>query len=879
LSLLSDQALTRWARADRDDDGPFPSIGDRIALIATAHPERLALLSTGHGALTYAELMGVILEVQARLRREGLGPSARVGVLGHSPVLAALIIAALSCSATAVPLDSRLPERELARTLEQLELDALVLLSEDAGATGPGLHLAPPGLQIVPPGVQVLPWTFRRGSLDLGSPRSAPGASLDAIDPDAPAFILRTSGTTAQPKLIPFSHRNMVEAAERWASWFRLTPEDRSLCVSAPYYSHGLKVSILIPLLTGGSVVFPASATDVDLHEWFEVLRPTWYSAGPALHRAVLEAAKARPNTVLGHELRFASSGGARLPAFVRDEFPEHLGIPVLEHYGSSEAAQAAVNTPEPGGSRAGTVGRPWPGTLVIMGQDGDPAETGERGEVYLRGPTIMNGYLGDPALNAQAFSDEWFRTGDLGSLDADGFLTLHGRTSEIINRGGEKISPQEIDEVMVLHPGVEDAAAFRIPHPRLGEDVAAAIVVRPGAAFDIVAFREFLRRELVAFKVPQQILLVERLPRGITGKILRQQLTMRASDPVPASATPARRDEEITALEQALLPIWQRLLKQDDLSIHDSFRQAGGDSLLAVVMLGAVEKRLGRTVPEAILSEVDTVRELADALARGAEHVGPVLEFNAGAAAPPLFWFHGDFVYGGYYVRRFARLLGPSIPLVCIAPHGVLGDRVPGTVEAMAADRLALITKRQPSGPYRLGGYCNGALIAFEVARQLLLDGQGVELVALVDPPGINSRPLAGALLAALSLVLPGRLLATVYDRLTEFEREERWPLLKRYALRLLGRESGRDPALASVERSETRIKKVQYSVAMSKFRPRYLLAPVLFFQAGHDSGLWRRLCRSLELLKVPGGHELCVREHAASIVEPLRRRIQPDP
>ena len=227
--------------------------------------------------------------------------------------------------------------------------------------------------------------------------------------------------------------------------------------------------TLLPPLMTGGSVAFPANPNDVDLSQWFSDLRPTWYSAGPTLHLSVLEKAEARPDAQTMHSLRFISTAGAPIAPDVHQRMQAVLGVPVLEHYGCSETAQVASNCPPPAPSKPGTVGIPWPGIVMIIDDDGQPVPAGQRGALLVRGPSVTSGYLNAPERNRLAFVDGWFRTGDIGSIDEQGFLSLHGRDKELINRGSEKISPLEIDQALMSHPNVAQAAAYGVAHPRLG--------------------------------------------------------------------------------------------------------------------------------------------------------------------------------------------------------------------------------------------------------------------------------------------------------------------------------------------------------------------------------------------------------------------------
>ena len=494
------------------------SVGAAILRHAESRPDSTAVVATGFAPLSYRGLRDYLARCATRLREFGLDRDARVAVALPSGADGALAIVATACAAVAVPIDTQLTAPEIDGRLESLRPLAVIV---PANGPSPAREVA------MGRGVAVIE-AVREDRGKLGLELSAPkigAAAAEEPDSAATAFILQTSGTTAGPKLIPFSHRNMLAAAARVQSWFGLTPSDRCLSVSPICYSHGLKVTVFTPLITGGSVAFPLSPSSLDVDEWLGVLKPTWYSAGPTLHRFMFDKTKALPNVRSIHNLRFVVSGGAPLTREVRDGLSAALGVPVLEHYGSSEAAQISANLPPPGPFRPGTCGIPPTGTVKIVAESGREVSAGEHGEILLGGPTVTSGYLEAPDLNRDSFVDGWFRTGDIGSLDAEGFLTIHGRKTEMINRGGEKISPAEIDDVLQRHPAVAEAAAFAVPHPRLGEDVAAAVVLKAGATVTSLELREFLLPALAQFKIPRRIVFVDRLPKGATGKVQRQRL------------------------------------------------------------------------------------------------------------------------------------------------------------------------------------------------------------------------------------------------------------------------------------------------------------------------------------------------------------------
>ena len=495
------------------------SIGQAILRQAELHPNAPAVVATGFEPLSYRELRDYLGRVATCLRHAGFDRETRIAVALPSGPQAALAIVAVACTAVAVPIDLQLAAPEVETRLALLRARAVIVLRGSHSVTR---NVAVrDSLTVIEAAVE----QSNRLGLCFDVPRTSPPALLEDPDPAAPAFVLQTSGTTAAPKLIPFSHHNMLAAARRVQSWFGLGPSDRCLSVSPIYYSHGLKVTVLTPLITGGSIAFPANASMLDVNEWLNLLRPTWYSAGPTLHRYMLDKVKHVPNANSIHNLRLIVSGGAPLTREVHEGLVAVLGVPVLEHYGSSEAAQICANLPPPGPSKSGTCGIPVAGTLMIVAEDGRQLAADERGEIWVRGPTVISGYLDAPDLNRAAFVNGWFRTGDIGSLDRDGFLTLHGREQDLINRGGEKVSPLEIDHALLRHPEVAEAAAFAIPHRRLGEDIAAAVVLKEGARATQMDLREFLASQLALFKVPRRIILVDHLPKGVTGKIQRQRL------------------------------------------------------------------------------------------------------------------------------------------------------------------------------------------------------------------------------------------------------------------------------------------------------------------------------------------------------------------
>jgi acyl-CoA synthetase (AMP-forming)/AMP-acid ligase II len=323
---------------------------------------------------------------------------------------------------------------------------------------------------------------------------------------------------------VPLSHANLTISAQNVARHYQLTKDDVSLCVMPLFHVHGLVASTLATLSTGGTVVVPAKFSPLSFWRVARDHNVTWYSAVPTLHQLLLARVQPGDAKPAGAEkLRFIRSCSASLPPQVMHDLEAAFGAPVLEAYGMTEAAHQMSSNPLPPSDRLpGSVGRGTDVLVSIMDDKGNHLKPGERGEVVIKGPNVTKGYENNPEANASSFTDGWFRTGDQGFLNDAGYLTLVGRLKELINRGGEKISPREIDEVLLAHPAVAEAVAFGVAHPTWGEEVSAAVVLREAGATeaDLLAY---CKEKLADFKRPKQIHITETIPRTATGKIQRR--------------------------------------------------------------------------------------------------------------------------------------------------------------------------------------------------------------------------------------------------------------------------------------------------------------------------------------------------------------------
>ncbi|MFC2099380.1 AMP-binding protein [Candidatus Bipolaricaulota bacterium] len=408
---------------------------------------------------------------------------------------------------------------------------------------------------------------------------------------DDVALILYTSGTTARPKRVPLTHANLVKSAGNVSTGLALSSSDRCLNVMPLFHIHGLVAGLLAPLVSGGSVVCAPGYNGAQFLDWLEVHHPTWYTAVPTIHQSLLSEMDARGiEEATRHTLRLIRSSSSSLPIHVMTALEDRFGVPVIEAYGMTEAShQIATNPLPPDVRKPGSVGRALGVDVGVLNPNQQPQPANTEGEIVIRGETITSGYEGNSEANAYAFVGGWFRTGDAGYVDNDGYVTLTGRMKEMINRGGEKIAPRDIDEALLEHPAVARAVAFGIPHPTLGEDVAAAVVLRDETTASEAELRSYLLDRLAPFKVPSRFVFVDRLPTGATGKPQRIGL---AETLARELVEPFRPPE--TPVEMALAKIWEEILHADRIGAAESESPPSKKKLSAARVLTRVNRRFG---------------------------------------------------------------------------------------------------------------------------------------------------------------------------------------------------------------------------------------------------------------------------------------------
>ncbi len=497
------------------------------ALLATGAADAPALTAPGRKALGHGALRALIAATLARLNALGIGRNDRVAiVLDNGPEMAACFVACAS-GVTSAPLNPAYRADEFDFYLSDLRAKALVVAR---ASTSPAVAVAERlGMRVLD---LVVADGAPAGAFTL-EPRvaveAAPAAQGGLARPEDVSMVLHTSGTTSRPKIVPLAQSNLAASARHIRATLQFTRADCGLNIMPLFHIHGLIAGVLAPLAAGSQVYCTPGFNALRFFAWMDDARPTWYTAVPTMHQAILGRAGKNADVIARRPLRFVRSSSSSMPPQVIRELEAVFKAPLVEAYGMTEAAhQMASNPLPPRARKPGSVGLAAGPEIAIMDEAGGLLARGDVGEVVIRGPNVTAGYENNPKANAEAFTNGWFRTGDQGVLDADGYLSLTGRLKEIINRGGEKISPREIDEILMDHPAVAQVVCFGMPHAKLGEEVAAVVVLREGASVSERELQAFCGERVADFKVPKKVLFMAEIPKGATGKLQRIGLAAR---------------------------------------------------------------------------------------------------------------------------------------------------------------------------------------------------------------------------------------------------------------------------------------------------------------------------------------------------------------
>ncbi|MFN4261163.1 MAG: acyl--CoA ligase [Gemmataceae bacterium] len=494
---------------------PSPTLAELLTQGQSSHTA--VILPDDEQRISYGNLAEQIEALAARSRQAGWQPGDVIALaLPNGLEYIACFLALTRARLVAAPLNPAYKEEEYRFYLEDASAKAVIVPPGPHAARAAGAAL---GLPI---------WTATLDGqyqvhLEGGGSRSGTGGNVEPPRPDDVALFLHTSGTTSRPKGVPLTHANLMTSIANIAGHYRLSPEDVSLLVMPLFHVHGLIGVTFSTLFAGGTLIVPPRFSAGAFWPAVRQYHVTWYSAVPTIHQVLVSRADA-DDAPRQSGLRFIRSCSSALAPATLEQVEQRFAAPVLEAYAMTEAAHQMTSNPlPPAVHKPGSVGRGTNVAVAIMDEAGNLLPPGAVGEVVVRGANVMAGYRNNPEANAASFTHGWFRTGDQGVLDEDGYLQLTGRIKELINRGGEKIAPLEVDAALLCHPAVAEAACFAAADAKYGEEVHAAVVLKGQAS--VTDLQKHCGQHLADFKIPKVIHLVPELPKGPTGKVQRRHL------------------------------------------------------------------------------------------------------------------------------------------------------------------------------------------------------------------------------------------------------------------------------------------------------------------------------------------------------------------
>ena len=721
---------------------------ERIAQHAAERPLAIAVGAPLREPLLYRDMPSVLDGVRQWTADQGFLRGDVIGLCMQSGPEMALTLLGSSMHCTVAPLDPAFSAQELKASLQRLGARGLIT---DASMTAANIAAA----QLDLPSVAAP--LLSKGPIGRSKEFASRSALMSPVPPDHVMILLQTSGTTGLPKRVPLRMANIGGQARNMADSMGLSTTDSSLVMMPLFHMHGFSC-ITASLWSGGRSICTPGYAPSRFFGWVAELRPTWYSAVPTVHADILSVLARQPDKAMGHGLKFVRSLSAALPDEVRNGTEQLLGVAVVEHYGLSEALSPL--TIKEATSAPGSVGKPYRCELRITDENGNPMPSGTEGEVTVAGEVVIRAYQEDEGVNTASFFGNRLRTGDLGKLDTNGNLYITGRIKEIINRGGEKISPHEVESLIALYPGVGTVAVFGIPHATLGEDVAMAYTGN-GHGLVEVDLRRWLQERLAPHKIPKRFVRVDELPKTATGKVKRAQLAVllgsvgqqgsqhgrhssaaeqyeeagaaQGNDFTLAGARP----EQLPAkhLEKSIAMLWAQLLKKERILMDDDFFALGGDSLTGVRLCAQIKDLHGYDITLASLFRSPTLRQFVSELGKQGRqarwtNLAPIRTHGSGT---PFVCVHGD--EGNYNLPRYLSADRPFIGFLHQGEdgHGMKYKSIP----AIAQHYVDELTAALPQGPYVLAGFSMGGIIAFEMAHILRGMGLPVALLTIIDTRG----------------------------------------------------------------------------------------------------------------------------------------------
>jgi acyl-CoA synthetase (AMP-forming)/AMP-acid ligase II/thioesterase domain-containing protein/acyl carrier protein len=697
-------------------------------------PDYPALTSGDGRSITYHQLHEAVSFLTEELNSRGIELKQRVAVIMDNGIDMALCALAVSSIAALVPLSPDFSEEQYRFYMELLKIDYLLTGISNS------ICIKIAGELNIPVFKLIKSIAGNEYKYQLTGEAAAAKPLIPAQNDDI-AMILYTSGTTSIPKIVPRTQENIVASTQKRLIEMGLNSAD-SVLFTFPL-DRGISLNDTITTLAaGGTVIYAESLQPETIFKSIEVSKPSWILGTPVIFHALADYGEKTNKSINNSNLRTIRASGAPLTSELALRLNKLFGVPVYMGYGMTETGNICSTQNSPRGIKAGSAGVPDITDVSIMDENGQEIGNNVEGEIVVRGPQVIKAYENSADVNEASFHGEWFRTGDSGYIDEDGYLFIIGRYKEIINRGGEKVSPYEVEEAISAHPLVEQAAVFPIPAGEGPEEVGAAVVLKEGAQLYLKELRRFLKGRITAFKMPSVLYVLEELPVSDAGKIQRKKLYENIIE-LGIKAQSFTGDNEIiirprNETEEKLYEIFKKILPPGNFSITDSFFELGGDSLKTAVLFENIEKNFGVQVPLKLIFSNGSIEKLADYIINHQEEeefIPFIVPFNTEGEKAPIFFIHASEGEAVVY-KNIAMGFDAERPFYGISfdPHGADWTH-PLTFEQIAAEYAQAIAAMQPRGPYLLAGQCVGGIIAYETARQLGLADQQAEMLAMFDP------------------------------------------------------------------------------------------------------------------------------------------------
>lgn len=490
-------------------------------LILSINKNNVFIQAPDESEITYGELLNYIDNTFNQLSSLGFKKEDRIAIALENGSAMASTFIAIASNYTSCPLNPSFTKEEFKFYYDDLKVKAVIIQENQlikAREAAEELNIKIINLK------KKTASNFIKLNIEMNNTDKTFSSNSNEEDI---SMILHTSGTTSRPKMVPLTHKNLMASAKNISTTLNLNKNDKCLNVMPMFHIHGLIAAILAPIYQSGSIITPSGFDALKIFRWIEEYKPTWYTAVPTMHQAILSRAPRNTAIIKNNPLKFIRSSSASLPSTVMENLEKTFNTCVIESYGMTEAAHQMTSNPMPPKKRkSGSVGLPAGPDVSLLYKNkiinNDKNNRNITGHIIIKGENVTSGYINNPKANAESYINGWFLTGDEGMFDDDGYLKITGRLKEIINRGGEKISPKEIDEILMAHESVQQAVAFSVPHEKLGEDLFAAVVLKENKGTNEVDLKNYCKNRLIKFKIPRKILIVNEIPKGPTGKLQR---------------------------------------------------------------------------------------------------------------------------------------------------------------------------------------------------------------------------------------------------------------------------------------------------------------------------------------------------------------------